>query len=941
MHVTRTRRPLALAVSLALVALGALVGAVPAAAQLEDPRPLKIVQIGDSYSAGNGAGNYYGPKDCYRSSSNWAWLYVQELRAAGYHVTFVNRACSGAVSGDLVSPRRMDDSRAVGFAVAEGTDPDDPAIVAQLQALCPRPTYPEEEYYELENIRVEGFGGAAQARADCRRYLPAQIDAIGLDTDLVLFTVGGNDIGFADIIQQCFAIGFRDPGSCRDRVESAESGLAGVQARISELLTRLGTDVLRPDAKIGLLAYPYLSNREHWDLRSVRRIISPFGGGDSYDAGFGVRELGRGGDEAQAAAVAEAEDAVGRDFVTYIDTVKPHFAGHEPDPRASNRNPDRWIHEFDSRIVAEWYHPNARGHVEEKNLLLPHGDFAAGQEPPEDDGDDLDLVLAFEATEASAVALGGFKAVASALVDQLEAGTSSYRVGVVSYRDHPETSGNPEDYPARVELDLTDDPDAIRAAIDGIQAGGGAGLGQATVFSGLVAGFDQPFRPGVRKEVLQLGVSQPYSPEPVSGLTLNDVVTRSLQVDPVAVLPVLAGGDDLAEELTEIAERTGGYLTRSLPEDAGTDALVAVSDSLERPFAWVGGPYVAAVGSAVELDASGSFDPQDGLDPAEIAQYEWDFDGDGDYDETTTEPVVTHTYGSEVAGAVVVRVTGTDGTTSIGSAHLAVTRDGDEVPDAEDNCPDDPNMDQGDVDGDGIGNACGDAPLLPTEDLEGVFDPLEPGPIGTSGLSGAVFADANGDGVRQAGEAGIDGVRIDVSGVDAGGEPVFRNVTTDDDGAWSVANLIPGTYAIAEVQPEGVPDGADSLGTVQNGAAGASAGVLADDAVTGVVLSGQGSRAVGYGFGELVLAPTPTPTVTTTPTPTPTVTASPTPSPGGGVGAAPPRAPGAPGRPGPRSGSGALAASGAESAGLAGLAAAVLLTGVLATQVARRRNGGA
>ncbi|MGW6128936.1 GDSL-type esterase/lipase family protein [Cellulomonas sp. NPDC055163] len=933
MHVTRIRRLLALAVCLALVALGALVGAGPAAAQLEDPRPLKIVQIGDSYSAGNGAGNYYGPKDCYRSSSNWAWLYVQELRAAGYHVTFVNRACSGAVSGDLVSPRRMDDSQGVGFPVAAGTDPDDPAVVAQLQSLCPRPTYPEEEYYQLENIRVEGFGGAAQARADCRRYLPAQADAVGLDTDLVLLTVGGNDIGFEDIIKQCFAIGFRDPGSCRDRVESGQGGLEGVQSRLSELLTRLGSDVLRPDAKIGLLAYPYLSNREHWDLRSVRRIISPFGGGDSYDAGFGVRELGRAGDEAQAAAVAEAEDAVGRDFVTYVDTVKPHFAGHEPDPRASNRNPDRWIHEFDSRIVAEWYHPNARGHVEEKNLLLPHGDFAAGQAPPEDDGDDLDLVLAFETTEASAVALDGFKAIASALVDRMEQDTSSHRIGIVSYRDHPETSGNPDDYPARVDLELTDDPDAIRAAIDGLQAGGGAGLGQATVFSGLVAGFDQPFRPGVRKEVLQLGVSQPYSPEPVSGLTLNDVVARSLQVDPVAVLPVLAGGDDLAEELTEIAERTGGFLTRSLPEDAGTDALAALVESLERPFAWVGGPYVAAVGSAVELDASGSFDPQDGLDPAEITLYEWDFDGDGEYDRATTDPLVTHTYGGQVAGSVVVRVTGTDGTTSIGSAHLAVTRDGDEVPDAEDNCPDDPNPDQGDIDGDGTGNACGDAPLLPTEDLEGVFDPLEPGPIGSSLLSGAVFADANEDGVRQAGEAGIEGVRIDVSGIDAGGDPVFRNVTTDDDGDWSVANLIPGTYAIAEVQPTDVPDGPDSLGIVENGASGASAGVLGDDAVTGVVLSGQGSRAVGYGFGEAVLAPTPTPT------PTPTVTGSPSPSPTGGVSASPPGTPAVPGLPDPRPSSGALAASGAEALGLAGLASAVLLTGVLATVVARRRNG--
>ncbi|OLE23036.1 MAG: hypothetical protein AUG44_23220 [Actinobacteria bacterium 13_1_20CM_3_71_11] len=41
------------------------------------PRPIKIVQIGDSYSAGNGARDYYGPRGCYRSHSNWAERYVR------------------------------------------------------------------------------------------------------------------------------------------------------------------------------------------------------------------------------------------------------------------------------------------------------------------------------------------------------------------------------------------------------------------------------------------------------------------------------------------------------------------------------------------------------------------------------------------------------------------------------------------------------------------------------------------------------------------------------------------------------------------------------------------------------------------------------------------------------------------------------------------------
>lgn len=42
--------------------------------------PLKVALLGDSYSAGNGAGHYYGDdKKAYRSSRNWAHNYVNWL----------------------------------------------------------------------------------------------------------------------------------------------------------------------------------------------------------------------------------------------------------------------------------------------------------------------------------------------------------------------------------------------------------------------------------------------------------------------------------------------------------------------------------------------------------------------------------------------------------------------------------------------------------------------------------------------------------------------------------------------------------------------------------------------------------------------------------------------------------------------------------------------
>lgn len=112
---------------------------------------------------------------------------------------------------------------------------------------------------------------------------------------------------------------------------------------------------------------------------------------------------------------------------------------------------------------------------------------------------------------------------------------------------------------------------------------------------------------------------------------------------------------------------------------------------------------------------------------------------------------------------------------------------------------------------------------------------------GCSGrLSGVVYCDGNNDGLKQAGEPGIAGVKLTLTGTTAQG-PVNVLATSDVNGAYSFTNLQPGTYTITETQPAGYADGLDTVGSL--------GGTLANDAISAIVLNNNGNG-INYNFGE-------------------------------------------------------------------------------------------
>ncbi len=105
-------------------------------------------------------------------------------------------------------------------------------------------------------------------------------------------------------------------------------------------------------------------------------------------------------------------------------------------------------------------------------------------------------------------------------------------------------------------------------------------------------------------------------------------------------------------------------------------------------------------------------------------------------------------------------------------------------------------------------------------------------------IAGNVYIDADNDGIRDQGEAGIGGVTITLRNDD---NSVTRTVTTQSNGTYIFNNLPAGTYKVAESQPPDYLDGKDAVGS--------AGGTLANDLISNIRLRG-GVNAIGYNFGE-------------------------------------------------------------------------------------------
>ena len=288
----RARRRPALVAAALVAAIAAAVPSPAAAAPptVAAPADGAYVALGDSFTAGPLIPDQLAsPAGCLRSDRDYPHLVAAALRPAAFR----DVSCSGADTGDMTSP----------------------------QGVTPGPN-------------------------------PPQFDALDAGTTLVTLQIGGNDIGFGNIIQSCIAIVPWDTPCQRAFVTPEGDELtARIAAAAPDVAATLaGIRQRAPQARVLVLGYPAILP----DRGSGCWPTLPMGWGD-------VPYLRRVATQLNA-MLAEQAAAAG---ATYVDTYAPSI-GRD----ACALPTRRWVEPLVPTSAAAPFHPNARGMQGQADAVL-------------------------------------------------------------------------------------------------------------------------------------------------------------------------------------------------------------------------------------------------------------------------------------------------------------------------------------------------------------------------------------------------------------------------------------------------------------------------------------------------------------------------------------------------------------------------------------------
>ena len=180
------------------------------------------------------------------------------------------------------------------------------------------------------------FAFVACAGATTTDVINSQLTALNSGTSLVSITIGGNDVGFASVMETCVL------GSTSDCVSAIDQAEYLTQTQLPGELNTLFSDIRAhaPNARVVVLGYP-----DFYDL-SLSQYCIGLSTTDRTDLNAGANLLDT-----------EIQDAAARAGFVYAD-VRSAFSGHEICDWNS------WLHSVDWTFLEASYHPTATGQAD-------------------------------------------------------------------------------------------------------------------------------------------------------------------------------------------------------------------------------------------------------------------------------------------------------------------------------------------------------------------------------------------------------------------------------------------------------------------------------------------------------------------------------------------------------------------------------------------------
>jgi lysophospholipase L1-like esterase len=229
-----------------------------------------------------------------------------------------------------------------------------PGVPTQVDAGCQRSNhnYPSLVAAALHPASFKDVTCSSATTADVAKD---QFSAVNRNTSLVTLTIGGNDVGFADIVTKCSAMGLFHPDGtpCRDTYtdeggDKLDGRLTTVEPKVVGVLRAVRRRA--PRARVLLVGYPRILPADHRGCRP-REL---FADGD-------LEYLGRFEDKLNDTL----RHAAGEAGATFVDD---HRAGTGHDICAPARV--RWIESIFPDGSAVPFHPDARGERAMANAVL-------------------------------------------------------------------------------------------------------------------------------------------------------------------------------------------------------------------------------------------------------------------------------------------------------------------------------------------------------------------------------------------------------------------------------------------------------------------------------------------------------------------------------------------------------------------------------------------